>query len=81
MKWNKAIRMIEEALAENKEVEIKYHRKWNRNENEVRWSMVSHVSEYTDIKSGTVCKAVHTPFYLLDEGNWIIEEINIEDRK
>lgn len=77
MKWNKSVGIIEKGLAEGKDVEIKYHRKWNRNENEVRWSEVSQVSEYKF--NGVLCKAIHTPFYLLDEGNWVIEIVRVWD--
>ena len=75
MKWNKALKQIEAALNEGKQVEIKCHRKWNRNSNEVRWLTVEDVCSYE--WKGQICKAVNTNYDQLNEGAYIIEEINV----
>lgn len=77
MKWSKAIEMIEKALADGKCVEIEYHRKWNRNSNEVRWSTVESVECYK--WKGEILKAVNVPYNIIEEGNWIINSVNVDD--
>lgn len=74
MNWSKAIIKIEAALAEGKEVELKYHRKWARNVNEFKWGMVENVVPYD--WNGQICKAVNMHFDQLNEGTHIIDEIN-----
>lgn len=75
MKWNKAIKLIEDALEAGQKVEIRYHRKWTRNPNEFKWSMVESVSEYN--WNNEICKAVNTIHDQLTEGTHIIDEVNI----
>lgn len=74
MKWDKAIKQIEAALAEGKTVEIQYHRKWTRNSNEYKWDIVTNVTEYDWF--GQICKAVNTYHDQINEGNFIVDEIN-----
>lgn len=78
MKWSKAVQRIESALAEGKEVEVRYHRKWARNSNELdRWDIVDAVSAYD--WQGQQCKGVSLRLNLLDEDNYIIDEITIKE--
>lgn len=75
MKWEKALKQIETALANNKEVEIKYHRKWAKNIHDYRIGMVENVVEYD--WHGDTCKAIDTYYDQVDEGTHIIDEVNI----
>jgi len=75
MKWNKAVAQIEEALQKGLSVEVRFHRKWARNDNEKDlWSQVDNVSTYD--WHGAICKAVNCNFWQLNEGSYIIDEIN-----
>ena len=75
MKWEKALKQIEAALTDNKEVEIKYHRKWAKNIHDYRIGMVDNVVEYD--WHGDTCKAINTYYDQVDEGTHIIDEVNI----
>ena len=74
MKWNKAIKQIETALALGKEVAIDYHRKWN--------TCDAHIDRVDGIVlydwHGEQCKAVSTFFDLIDEGSHIIDDVSTD---
>lgn len=73
MLWIKAIEKIEQALAEGATVGVVYHKKWNRNCNEIKKDDVEGIIEY-DWK-GQICKAVNTTHDQINEGTHIIDEV------
>lgn len=73
MLWIKAIAKIEQALAEGATVGVIYHRKWNRNSNEIKKDDVDAVIEYD--WHGKTCKAVNTTHDQINEGTYIIDEV------
>lgn len=75
MKWNTAIKQIEQAMAEGKKVGVEYHRKWARNGRQ--FDAVYSVGEY--VFNGEVCEGVTTYYDILDEDNYIIDGIVIND--
>lgn len=75
MKWNTAIKQIEQAMAEGRQVGIEYHRKWERNSRQ--FDVVYSVSEYD--WNDDVCKGVTTYYDILDEDNYIIDGVVIND--
>ena len=74
MKWNKAVKQIEQALAANKDVSIKYHRKWMKQD--AHHDNVYSLAEYE--YNGQICKAVNTYDDLINEDSHIIDEV-VED--
>ena len=77
MKWDQAIAMIESALAEGKEVEIRYHRKYAKNVNEYRYSMVESVIPYK--YKGQTKKAINLHFDQLLDSTHMVDEVYTED--
>lgn len=73
MKWSKAIARIEELLNEDKIVEIRYHRKYARNDYYFRTAIVESVGTYE--WHGETLKCVHIDMDTLDEGTYIIDEV------
>ena len=71
MKWNTAIKQIENAIAENKKIEIDYHVKWNKSN--------CHIDNFDSIVlyeyNGETCKAVNTWFDQINEGSHIIDDV------
>ncbi len=71
MKWNKAIKEIENRLAKGEEVTIAYHRKYI--------TAMGYIDKVWDVNpyewKGTTCKSVNTSRDLLDEGSHIIDAI------
>lgn len=75
MKWNAAVKQIEELLAEGKTVEIVYHRKWMKNDS--HFDKVDSVVEYA--YNGQICKAVNTWRDGINESSHIIDEISVKE--
>ena len=75
MKWNKAVKQIEQALAADKAVSVHYHRKWMKQDS--HFDKVDAVSEYK--YEGLTCKAVSTYHDQLLESTHIIDEVIIEN--
>lgn len=76
MKWTKAIAKIETALSDGANVSVAYHRKWAHNVNEFKYGDVDHVGEYD--WHGDTCKAVFISGGMLEEGNFIIDEVLVD---
>ena len=76
MKWIKAVEQIEQALAAEKAVSVRYHRKWMKQDE--YFDKVDSVSRY--IWNGQICKAVNTYHDQLDGDMHIIDEVIIEER-
>jgi hypothetical protein len=76
MKWNKAVKEIEDALAAGKAASIIYHRKWMKPDSHA--DLVEDISEYD--WQGQICKAVNTRYDQLNEDSHIIDEVIIEGR-
>lgn len=73
MKWNTAIKIIEQAERNGETVSIEYHRKWMKNS--TRYGVVDTITEYE--YNGEICKAVVTFSDGLDESSHIIDDIEI----
>lgn len=71
MNWNKAVKKIEQALAEGANVAVRYHRKWVKQESHI--DDVDCISDYD--WNGQICKAVNTFHDQLNEGSHIIDEV------
>lgn len=76
MKWNKAVEQIEQALAAEQAVSVRYHRRWMTKL--PQFDKVDSVVEYA--YAGKICKAVNTYNDQLNEGSYIIDEVIIEER-
>ena len=74
MKWDRAINKIETLMAQGKEVEIQYHRKWARNVNEFKFGNVEYVGTYE--WHGETLKFVRMSMVSIEEGNFIIDAVN-----
>lgn len=74
MNWDKALRQIEQALAEGKDVTVRYHRKWMTNSS--RWDKVYDISEYE--WDGETCKVVNTYSDQIDKAMHIIDSVEVE---
>ena len=79
MKWAKAISKIKEAQNAGRDVIVKFHRKWARNDHEFREGRVEMVVDYLWNGETAWGVEVTTPGgeYYLEEGNWIIDEFVI----
>lgn len=73
MKWNTAIKIIEQAAAKGETVCIEYHRKWMTNS--TRYGVIDTIPSYE--YNGQICKAVNTFSDTLDESSHIIDGIEI----
>lgn len=74
MKWDKAIKHIEFGLADGRDVEIRYHRKWMTND--VHYDKVTDVSEYD--WQGKTCKVINTLYDQIDGEIHIVDFVRIE---
>ena len=74
MKWDKSINEIETRMAQGKEVEIQYHRKWARNDNEFVWENVDYL--LPDELNGKPTKAVRTSWQIVEGSNFIIDTVH-----
>ena len=78
MKWNTAIKKIEQALEEDGVyVNIHYHRKWMKND--AHYGYVKNVVEYE--WKGQICKAVNTYSDQLIESTHIIDDVTVDHVK
>lgn len=74
MKWNKAIKAIEQAMSEDKRVSVEYHIKWMN-----KYSKLEAVTEIVSYEwKGAECKAINTGSDQLNEGTHIIDNIYID---
>lgn len=76
MKWSKAIEHIKYGLENNKEVEIWYHRKWNKND--FHCDKVDCISEYE--WQGEKQEVINTLYDQVDGGIHIIDLVRWEDK-
>lgn len=77
MKWEKAIEQIKAAQAGGaNHIEISYHRKWARNSHEFKQDTFDCIATY--IWDGKECKAILTRYGMIDEGNYIVDEVHGE---
>ena len=73
MKWNTALQQIGMALKDGKDVCIRYHRKWMKNDSHI--DQVESLSEYT--WNGWIKYAVNTFHDQLLDSTHIIDEVII----
>lgn len=74
MKWAKALRQIEWALANGYDVEIRYHRKWMPND--VHYDTVEFIPTYD--WRGEECKAISTHHDQIDGTTHIVDYVRIK---
>ncbi len=77
MKWDKAMKQIEQALAAGKAVSVHYRRKYDRSACKYRYDHVESISSYP--WKNEICKAVNTRTDQLDSYSHIIDEVIIKD--
>lgn len=75
MKWAKAIRLIEWALAQGHDVEIRYHRKWMPND--THYDTVSYLPRYD--WNGQECRAITTFHDQIDGSTHIVDDVRIKE--
>ena len=75
MKWSKAVKIIEDAIARDDYVAVSYHRKWMTQEFRL-YDPVESVSPYD--WHGEECKGITTASDILTEGTHIIDEVLVD---
>lgn len=78
MKWNTAVKKIEQALAAEKAVSVHYRRKYDRSACKYRYDHVDSISTYPWYDQ--ICKAVNTYHDQIAEYSHIIDEVIIKER-
>ena len=73
MKWNTAIKIIEQAERNGETISIEYHRKWMKNS--TRYGVIDTITEYE--YNGETYKGLNTFTDILDESSHIIDSIEI----
>ena len=74
MRWNKALKIIETALAVDRDIEVVYHRKHNTQM--YHWDKVYTISEYT--YKGEQCRVVCTYGDVIDGATHIIDSVEVK---